>query len=162
MIDKQVLHPDQLTLIFQNLEQILDIHSRWSKKLQTIKSATDNVGRLLLEMVRTFIIVQLIQNETGRSNWGSLREAHVCLFPFSRPHTINIIVNIRRIDNIIDRVRSCIAIFTEWNIDGFPENFKPFHQCGLLILTSIKMDIVNIDIDNIIDRVRSAIKHSGN
>jgi len=28
--------------------------------------------------------------------------------------------------------------------------------CGLLILTSIKMDIVKIDIDKNIDRVRSA------
>jgi len=28
--------------------------------------------------------------------------------------------------------------------------------CGLLLLTSIKMDIVNIDIDKNIDRVRSA------
>jgi len=30
--------------------------------------------------------------------------------------------------------------------------------CGLLLLTSIKMDIVNIDIDKNIDRVRSAIE----
>jgi len=31
----------------------------------------------------------------------------------SRPHTINIIVKIRRFDNIIDRVRSCIDVLTE-------------------------------------------------
>jgi len=35
-----------------------------------------------------------------------------CVF-YSRPHTINNIVNIRRIDNIIDRVRSCIDVLTE-------------------------------------------------
>jgi len=29
--------------------------------------------------------------------------------------------------------------------------------CGLLLLTSIKMDIVNIDIDKNIDRVRPAL-----
>jgi len=32
---------------------------------------------------------------------------------YSRPHTIYNIVNIRRIDNIIDRVRSCIDVLTE-------------------------------------------------
>jgi len=37
---------------------------------------------------------------------------------------INNIVNIRHIDNIIDRVRSCI----DRNIYRFPENWKPFHQ----------------------------------
>jgi len=31
----------------------------------------------------------------------------------SRPHTMNNIVNIRRIDNSIDRVRSCIDVLTE-------------------------------------------------
>jgi len=36
-------------------------------------------------------------------------------FPYTRPHTINNNVNIRRIDNIniIDRVRSCIDVLTE-------------------------------------------------
>jgi len=61
----------------------------------------------------------------------------------SRPHTINNIVNIRRIDNIIDRVRAAgLSII--------------LNVCAHIILTSIKKDIVNIDIDNIIDRVLSA------
>jgi len=66
------------------------------------------------------------------------------VFPIRWGHTINNIVNIRRIDNIIDRVRAGLSILLSIILN-------------VIILTSIKMDIVNIDIDNIIDRVQSAI-----
>jgi len=51
-------------------------------------------------------------------------------------------------DSIIDRVRAAgLSILLSIILNVWAQ----------IILTSIKMDIVNIDIENIIDRVRSAI-----
>lgn len=55
MTEQQILQPDQLTLLFQNLEEVLDIHSRWNNMMKIRRHESGpvvgNVGDMLLLMV---------------------------------------------------------------------------------------------------------------
>ena len=58
MIQEQLLPADFISLLFPNLEEMLEIHSNFNEKMKVRRKTEPiigDIGQLMLEMVRKFI-----------------------------------------------------------------------------------------------------------